>query len=355
MTVQAVPYALQNASHSAAVFRQSASAPWATGGVIASGELTLAAQGTPNMSIVLGPGRAKVVGTSVSPPSGLAFTTQAMYDVLNDANLSLTVTTANATNPRIDAAWIGVQDAFYTGSTNTALAGITAGVPAATPVAPSIPVNSQLLGYVAVAANATTIVSGNITSSTPTATLTSGKSALVPIIPTGVVGSNPATTNVTIGPNGKVSMLNVTNCQLQGVFTAAFDNYRILIDVDSMAVDSNVYFRYAFPGGALNSANYYTTVLSSYSTGAPGSTLNSNVTSLAVGRIAASGGNVEIDVFRPALPKITRTLALSFDNTNYLTSVGGTCSDLNQYDGLLFFSTTTGINGNIRIYGYNNN
>jgi len=171
MAIQAVPYALQNASHSAALFRQSASAAFATGGILAVGEMALSQQGTPNMSIVLGAGRAKVVGNSVSPPAGLNFTTQAMYDTLNDAPLTLTVTASNATNPRIDAAWVQVQDSFYSGAANTAVPGVTAGVPAPTPAAPAIPTNAILIGYIAVGANVTTIVTANITQQTSVAIL----------------------------------------------------------------------------------------------------------------------------------------------------------------------------------------
>jgi hypothetical protein len=163
MTIQVTPYALQNASHSAALFRQSASAAFMTAGVLSAGELAVTAQATPNMSVVLGPGRAKVAGTSVSPPAGMSWTTQAMYDVLNDAALTLTVTTSNATNPRIDALYGQVQDSFYSGATNTAIAGIAAGVPSPSPVAPSVPTNSILLAYIAVGANVTAIVAGNIT------------------------------------------------------------------------------------------------------------------------------------------------------------------------------------------------
>jgi len=163
MTVQSVPYALQNASHSAAVFRQATSAPFQTAGVLGVGELAISQQGTPNMSVVLGAGRAMVAGSQVTAPSGLSFTTQAMYNVLNDGSITLTVTAANATNPRIDAVYIGVQDAFYSGSANTAVAGIVAGTPAASPVAPAVPANSLLLGYVAIAAGATSIVTANIT------------------------------------------------------------------------------------------------------------------------------------------------------------------------------------------------
>ena len=162
MAIQTVPAFEQNASHSAALFRQSASAAFVSGGILAAGELALTQQGTPNMSIVLGAGRAKVVGNSVSPPAGLSFTTQAMYDTLNDAPLTLTVTASNATNARIDAAWVQVQDSFYSGAANTAVPGVTAGVPAPSPAVPAIPTNAILLGYIAVGANVTTIVNANI-------------------------------------------------------------------------------------------------------------------------------------------------------------------------------------------------
>ena len=174
MTVQTVPYALQNASHSAAVFRQATSAPFQSAGILGAGELAVTQQGTPNMSVILGAGRAMVAGSQVTPPAGLSFTTQAMYNVLNDGSITLTVTTSNPTNPRIDAVYVGVQDAFYSGSNNQAVAGIVVGVPAPSPVAPSVPVNSQLVAYIAVGAGVTSIVNANITAKAPLAALMGG-------------------------------------------------------------------------------------------------------------------------------------------------------------------------------------
>lgn len=115
-----------------------------------------------------------VAGSQVTPPAGLTFTTQAMYNVLNDGSITLTVTTANATNPRIDAVYVGVQDAFYSGASNAAVAGIVAGIPASSPVAPSIPVNSLLLGYIAVGAGVTSIVTANISAGASLAVLLGG-------------------------------------------------------------------------------------------------------------------------------------------------------------------------------------
>jgi hypothetical protein len=163
MTVAAVPYVEQNLSHSAALFRQAFATSFASGGICSSGELAVAAQSSPNMTVQVAAGRAIVPGTSVSPPSGFTFTTQGSYFVLNDATISVTISTANATNPRIDVVYVGVQDAFYSGSTNTALISVVTGTPAPSPSAPAIPTNAVALAQVAVAANATSIVNANIT------------------------------------------------------------------------------------------------------------------------------------------------------------------------------------------------
>ena len=291
MAIQSVPTFLQNASHSAAIFRQSASAAFAGGGVLSPGELALTQQGTPNMSVVLGAGRAKVVGNSVSPPSGFAWTTQAMYDILNDAALSLTVTASNATNPRIDAAYVQVQDAFYSGATNTAVPGVVAGVPAASPSAPAVPINSLLIGYIAVGANVTSITAGNITQQAVIRAEIAGvqvhsyrfnnvgarnaqtgmiqgdignqldtganykydgfnwknqTSGLVPITPSGVTGGTLSGGTVNFTAANPITVLNV--------FSAEFEFYRIVIRYAKSA-SGNLFLQLA-NGGVTNSANY---------------------------------------------------------------------------------------------------
>ena len=174
------PTYLQNLAHPASVFRVAQSAGFVTGGILASNELPVSQQATPGMSVILGPGRAQIVGTSVSPPTGQAWTTQAGYTALNDANLSLTVTTSNPTQPRIDAVYVQIQDAYYSGSTNLAVAGIVAGTPGASPVAPAVPTNSILLAYIAVGANVTSIVTANITYQASVA-MTLGSQRITPV------------------------------------------------------------------------------------------------------------------------------------------------------------------------------
>jgi len=163
MALQAVPFALQSASHSAALFRQSASAVFVQGGIIASGEFAVTQNSTPGMSVFVGAGRAKVTGTSATAPSGFTWTTQGMYDVLNDATATVAIASADATNPRIDVVYVAINDAFYTGSTNSAALVVATGTPAVSPTVPTIPANSMALAQVRVNANATSILNANIT------------------------------------------------------------------------------------------------------------------------------------------------------------------------------------------------
>jgi hypothetical protein len=86
-----------------------------------------------------------------------------VYTFYNDATTNLTITAADVTNPRIDRVVVTVNDAAYSGSTNNVTFTVIAGTPAASPSAPATPTNSISLATIAVAANATSIVSGNIT------------------------------------------------------------------------------------------------------------------------------------------------------------------------------------------------
>jgi hypothetical protein len=81
----------------------------------------------------------------------------------NDATDTLTITTADPTNPRIDRVVVTVNDAYYTGATNNVVLSVLAGTPAGSPTAPATPANSISLATIAVAAGALSIGSGNIT------------------------------------------------------------------------------------------------------------------------------------------------------------------------------------------------
>jgi hypothetical protein len=156
--------ALQNAPVNADILRMAMSAGIYSGGIVETGDLAVTQTTTASMNLNVGPGRAWVPGTEVGNVSGGIWSRQAMYFVSNDASATVSITTSDPTNPRIDVVYLAVQDAAYSGSNNQPVLAVAAGVPAVTPSAPSLPVNAIALAQVAVAAGATSITTSNITS-----------------------------------------------------------------------------------------------------------------------------------------------------------------------------------------------
>lgn len=155
MTLRTPPSWLQNGSHPAENDRLSMQAIIATSGIINTSSLTITQAASPSMAVQSASGWGAIVGS---------FTTNmGVYQFYNDAAVQLTVTTADPSNPRIDKVVVTIQDAYYTGASNTVTFQVIAGTPAGSPVAPTTPVDSLSLATIAVAAGATSITNANIT------------------------------------------------------------------------------------------------------------------------------------------------------------------------------------------------
>lgn len=113
----------------------------------------LAVLASSGMNITVNSGYAVVQGSSAID-SG-------MYPCCLDGTATLTVATADPTNPRIDNVIVQITDVGSGSSTYVVT--LQTGTPAASPVAPTPPANALLLAQIAVAAGAVSIVSGNIT------------------------------------------------------------------------------------------------------------------------------------------------------------------------------------------------
>ena len=155
MALRTPPSWLQNGSHTAENDRLTTTGSlWGASGVIRSADLAVTAPGG-TMTVSVASGWAAILGTYQ--------TNMGTYMAYNDAAATATITTADATNPRIDLVCITVSDAAYSGSLNQVAINVVAGTPAGSPTVPSTPTNSIALARVAVAAGATSITSGNIT------------------------------------------------------------------------------------------------------------------------------------------------------------------------------------------------
>jgi hypothetical protein len=155
MALRTPPSWLQNGSHPAENDRLTTQALFATTGIVTSGSMAVTANSPVGMSVLVASGWAAIVGTTQA--------NMGTYTCYNDATDTLTITTADPTNPRIDRVVVTINDAYYTGSTNNVVFSVLAGTPAGSPTAPATPANSMSLATIAVAAGALSISSGNIT------------------------------------------------------------------------------------------------------------------------------------------------------------------------------------------------
>lgn len=155
MALHTPPSWLQNGSHPAENDRLTTQALWATTGIIKSTSLAVTANSPIGMSVLVASGWAAIVGTTQA--------NMGTYVAFNDATATLTITTANATDPRIDLVCVTVNDSYYTGSSDNVVFQVIAGTPASSPTVPATPANSIALAEVYVGAAVLSINSGNIT------------------------------------------------------------------------------------------------------------------------------------------------------------------------------------------------
>lgn len=125
-------------------------------GVCASGDMAVAQNGTPNMSVNVAAGQAVIDGSENTVLQG-------SYIVTNDAVVNKAVAASDPTNPRNDLVIAKVQDALYSGGTTAWSIAVVTGTPAGSPVDPAIPNNAIPLARVRVDATVTTIVNAKIT------------------------------------------------------------------------------------------------------------------------------------------------------------------------------------------------
>ena len=205
MTLVSPPSWLQAGSYPAESDRQIQQAVYATTGIINSASMAVTENSPPGMSVRVASGWAAVIGTTQA--------NMGVYVFYNDASVTLTVTTADPTNPRIDLICATVRDAFYSGAFNDVIYQVIAGTPAGSPVAPALPANSISLATIAVGAAVTQINTANITD-TRVVTTTN--------LPVGDITAVSAGTGLSGGgTSGAVSLALANTAVAAGSYTTA--------------------------------------------------------------------------------------------------------------------------------------
>lgn len=136
-------------------------------GVVGSTDLAVSQRGAgANMSVDVAAGVAWIKGDDA--------TAQPCYRCYNDGTVNLAISTANATNPRIDIVIAEVLDSTFSGASNLWRLRVVTGTAAASPSTPSTPSNAIKLAEISVPASDTTISTAQITDTRPRAYLKTG-------------------------------------------------------------------------------------------------------------------------------------------------------------------------------------
>jgi hypothetical protein len=186
-----------------------------------------------------------------------------------------------------------------------------------------------------------------------------GTPGLVPIIPTSVsVGSGSATTSA----NGMVTFTGANSVSLDGIFSAAYRNYRVVWNCDANADNGNLLWKVRVGGatqstdingtGIYSFAAWRTTSASAYQPDQCGR----NISYTLLGDMNSnSQGTATMDIFMPFLTKRTSVTSLYVssrsDNHMYIVMAGGQVNTVASYDGM-FMQPSGASNGTVSVYGY---
>ena len=181
--------------------------------------------------------------------------------------------------------------------------------------------------------NPTGTLSLDITQATP---------GLVPIVPTSVTLASGSST---ISSNGLVTVTGSTNTTLNGVFSAAYKNYLIHVNITSGASGS-LWGRLRNSSGVASSA-YTGTYLSMGAASGPTSTAAMDFISL------AGGDFLEAVVSQPFLAIQTKYMCRGEQNNGTMYLTAGRNTNSTSYDSLdILKSDSAVMSATIQVYGY---
>jgi hypothetical protein len=177
---------------------------------------------------------------------------------------------------------------------------------------------------------------------------------LIPIAPTSV-GKTGASSTATASANGQVTFALCETLTLNGVFTSAYSNYRI-IWAGFASVGAVLLARLAVAGTANTGATYNYQALVGSSTTVSGFRGTSDTKWNVNNNISTAGtDSASIDIFNPQATKNT-----SFTNLGFSTAVGsyiqmqsGYFTTTTSFDGIQFLPDSGNISGTVSVYGYN--
>lgn len=173
------------------------------------------------------------------------------------------------------------------------------------------------------------------------------------MIPTSVDVAG-AGSSASVGSYGKVTFSAATSVSLNGCFTSAFTNYRVVCDFDASASAMDVRARLRV-GGTDNStaSSYIRQEINGNNTTLGGNRVTTDVWRLGGGSSNYTNG-FSADIYRPFLADSTACFTNSANSelNPYITIASQMHTQNTSYDGLSLIASTGTITGAVYVYGY---
>lgn len=170
---------------------------------------------------------------------------------------------------------------------------------------------------------------------------------------------NPTSVVNATNTNGKITFSAQSSISVNGIFSADFDNYRIVISefTGSVAGGADLQMKLR-AAGTDNSTNYAFSYLYSTNT-TSGRTYNSGQTSLPIGSVAGTykASMLTLDVINPflAIETSMHTVGSGWGTTANIVYMGAATHLVStSYDGFSINPSSGTFTGTIRVYGYRN-
>lgn len=174
---------------------------------------------------------------------------------------------------------------------------------------------------------------------------------LVSMRPTSISHSG---TGAVINASGGVNFTAVTEVNLNGVFTSAYDNYMIVMDYTGTASNDGLDVRLRASGSDASGTDYVNQLLNVDGSSAAGI----RQTGQTRARVARTNDTLalglQLAVYGPALaePTAIRSVSVSSYNSAYLADSAATHSLSTSYDGITIFPAAGSLTGTVHVFGY---
>ena len=177
----------------------------------------------------------------------------------------------------------------------------------------------------------------------------------VNVIPTSVANAGGSSS---VSSLGLVTFTGVTSLSLNGIFSSACRNYRLILNADASAF-LQLRYRMRLSGTDNSSGDYNNSIvqITNFPSAAVASYVAANAGFGLIGDIGTLEGHAVIDILNPNIASPTKFAISSgsFDGTAiYRGHAGGGHHNLaTAYDGLTLFTSTGNITGTLQVIGYN--